>query len=141
MYFLEQACECRNQSPKKTSTCLKSARLSIYTKLPSHYHFLCFHYFQASLQLVPARSLNIVLYLLGSDLLVKFTEFQDAQKNQTSKSFHNTAEKVQDESGTHEESSCSDQEQDPEVFIQPSKVQLLPNLFMPYTVLCPDILL
>ena len=43
-----------------------------------------------------------------------------------------TAEKIQDESNTHEESSSSDQEQDPEVFIQPSKAKLLPNMFMPY---------
>ena len=43
-----------------------------------------------------------------------------------------TAEKIQDESSTHEESSSSDQEQDPEIFIQPSKAQLLPNMFMPY---------
>ena len=43
-----------------------------------------------------------------------------------------TAEKFQDESSTHEESSSSDQEQDPELFIQPSKAQLLPNMFMPY---------
>ena len=43
-----------------------------------------------------------------------------------------TTEKIQDESSAHEESSRSDQEQDPEVFIQPSKVQLLPNMFMPY---------
>ena len=42
------------------------------------------------------------------------------------------AEKVQDESSTHEESSSSDQEQDPEVFIQPSQAQILPNMFMLY---------
>ena len=41
-------------------------------------------------------------------------------------------EKIQDECSTHEESSSSDQEQDPEVFIQPPKTQLLPNMFMPY---------
>ena len=41
-------------------------------------------------------------------------------------------EKIQDESIAHEESSSSDQEQVPEVFIQPSKAQLLPNMFMPY---------
>ena len=43
-----------------------------------------------------------------------------------------TNEKIQDESSTHKESSSSDQEQDPEVFIQASKAQLLPNMFMPY---------
>ena len=43
-----------------------------------------------------------------------------------------TTEKIQDESSTHEESSISDQEQDPEVFIQPSMAQLLPSMFMPY---------
>ena len=43
-----------------------------------------------------------------------------------------TAEKLQDESSTHEESSSSVQEQDPEVFIQLSQAQLLPNMFMPY---------
>ena len=43
-----------------------------------------------------------------------------------------TAEKFQDEPSTHEESSSSDQEQDPEVFIQPSQAQVLPNIFMPY---------
>ena len=49
------------------------------------------------------------------------------------KASRSTAEKFQDESNTHEESSSSYQEQDPEVFIQPSKAQLLPNMFMPYT--------
>ena len=42
------------------------------------------------------------------------------------------AEKIQDESTAHEESSSSDQEQNPEVFIQPSQAQLLPNMFMAY---------
>ena len=42
------------------------------------------------------------------------------------------AEKIQDESSAHEESSSLDQEQDPEVFIQPSKAQILPNMFMHY---------
>ena len=41
------------------------------------------------------------------------------------------AEMVQEESSTHEESSCSDQEQDPEVFLQPSQAQVVPNMFMP----------
>ena len=43
-----------------------------------------------------------------------------------------TAEKVQDESSAHEESSSSDQEQDPEVLIQQSQAQLLPCVFMTY---------
>ena len=43
-----------------------------------------------------------------------------------------TAEKIQDEPSAHEDSSSSDQEQDPGIFIQPSQVQLLPNMFMPY---------
>ena len=42
-----------------------------------------------------------------------------------------TVEKTLDESITNKESSSSDKEQDPEVFIQPSKAQLLPNMFMP----------
>ena len=42
------------------------------------------------------------------------------------------ATKIQDESSAHEESSSSGQEQDPEVFIQPSQAQILPNMFMPY---------
>ena len=41
-------------------------------------------------------------------------------------------EKIREECSTHKESSSLDQEQDPEVFIQPSKTQLLPNMFMPY---------
>ena len=44
----------------------------------------------------------------------------------------NTAEKVLDKSSSHEESSGSDQEQDPEVFLQSSQAQILPNMFMPY---------
>ena len=43
-----------------------------------------------------------------------------------------TAEKVQDESNTHEESSNSHQEQYQEVFMQPSQAQVLPNMLMPY---------
>ena len=42
-------------------------------------------------------------------------------------------ENVQEESSTHEESPCSDQEQDPEVFFQPSQEQVVSNIFMPYT--------
>ena len=42
------------------------------------------------------------------------------------------AEKTQDEPSTDEESSCSHQEQDPGVIIQPSQTQLLPNMFIPY---------
>ena len=41
-------------------------------------------------------------------------------------------ENVQEESSAHEESPSSDQEQDPEVFIQPSQAQNVPNMFMPY---------
>ena len=43
-----------------------------------------------------------------------------------------TVEKIQDESSAHEESSSSDQEKDPEVFLQPSQAQVVPNMFMPY---------
>ena len=35
-----------------------------------------------------------------------------------------TAEKVQDESSTYDESSSLDQEQNPEVFLQPSQAQI-----------------
>ena len=91
-------------------------------------------FFQASLQLVPARSLNIVLYLIGSDLPAsKYLQSPKMPRTtKPAKAFTSTAEKIQEESRTHEESSSSDQEQDPEVFIQPSKAQLLPNMFMPY---------
>ena len=41
-------------------------------------------------------------------------------------------DKDQEDSSTHEESSSSDQEQDQEVFLQPSQVQVVPNMFMPY---------
>ena len=44
----------------------------------------------------------------------------------------NTTEKIQDESSAQEESSRSDQEQDPEVFIQPSQAQVLPHMFMKF---------
>ena len=43
-----------------------------------------------------------------------------------------TVEKIQEESNTNEESSSSDQKQDPEVFLQPSHAQVVPNMFMPY---------
>ena len=41
-------------------------------------------------------------------------------------------ENVQEESSAHEESTSSNQEQDPEVLIQPSKAHVVPNMFMPY---------
>ena len=50
----------------------------------------------------------------------------------SAKSSTSTGEKLQDESSAHEESPSSDQEQDPEVFIQLSKAQLFTNMFMPY---------
>ena len=40
-------------------------------------------------------------------------------------------ENLQEESSPHEESPSSDQEQDPEVFFQPSQSQVVPNMFMP----------
>ena len=43
-----------------------------------------------------------------------------------------TTEKLQGQSSADEESSSSDQEQYSDVFIQPSKAQILPNMFMPY---------
>ena len=42
------------------------------------------------------------------------------------------AEKIQDESSVHEEPPSLDQEDDPEVFLQPSQAQKLSNMFMPY---------
>ena len=52
--------------------------------------------------------------------------------NKPAKASTSAAEKIQDESITHEESSSSDQEQDPEVFIQQSQPQLLPKRYMSY---------
>ena len=42
------------------------------------------------------------------------------------------AEKIQDESSEHEESSSSDQIQDPKAFLQTSQTQILPNIFVPH---------
>ena len=50
----------------------------------------------------------------------------------SAKASTSATEKIQDEASAHEESWSSDQEQDSEVFIQPSKAQLLLNIFMPY---------
>ena len=41
-------------------------------------------------------------------------------------------EKIQEKSNACEESSSSDQEQDPEVFLQPSQAQVVPDMLMPY---------
>ena len=41
-------------------------------------------------------------------------------------------DKKQKDSSTHEESSISDQEQDPEVFLQSSQAQVIPDMFIPY---------
>ena len=60
------------------------------------------------------------------------TEFQDAKNNKNSKIFLKHNGKVQEESSTHKKSSSSDQEQDPEVFSQPSQSPVVPNTFMPY---------
>ena len=128
MYFLEEASYCKIQSPKKTTTCLKSTQLGILHKSAIRLPFPVYPVFQANLQLVPARNLNIVLFLLGSDLIVKSTESEDAQTTKPSTASTSTAQKIQVESSAHEGSSSSDQEQDPEVFIQPSKTQLLPNI-------------
>ena len=64
--------------------CLVEYSVQIAIRLP----FTVFPVFQTNLQLFPSRSLNIVLCLIGSDLQAKSTESQDAQNNQTSKSFH-----------------------------------------------------
>ena len=54
----------------------------------------------------------------------------------TAKAPTSTDKRIQDESTAHEESLSSDQEQDPEVFLQPSQAQILPNMFMSY-IECP----
>ena len=41
-------------------------------------------------------------------------------------------ENLQEESSACEMSPSSDQGQDPEVFLQPSEAQIVPNMFMPY---------
>ena len=50
----------------------------------------------------------------------------------TMKASTSTMENVQEESNTNEKSPGSDQEQDPEVFFQPSQSQVVKNMFMPY---------
>ena len=50
----------------------------------------------------------------------------------SAKTSTSAVEKIQDKSSIHEESSSSDQEQDPEVFLQPSQTQVVLNMFMPY---------
>ena len=54
------------------------------------------------------------------------------KSTKSTKASTSTIENIQDESSAHEESSSSDQEQDPEVFLQPSEAQVVPNIFMPY---------
>ena len=54
------------------------------------------------------------------------------QSRKSAKASASTAGKVQEESSVHEESSSSEQEQDLEIFLQPSQVQVVPNMFMPY---------
>ena len=49
-----------------------------------------------------------------------------SRTTKSAKASTSAAEKVQDESSTHKQPSSSDQEQDPEVFIQPSQPQILP---------------
>ena len=50
----------------------------------------------------------------------------------TTETSSSTMKKVKEESSAHEGSSSSDQEQDTEVFFQPSQPQVVPNMFMPY---------
>ena len=54
------------------------------------------------------------------------------KSTKSAKASTSAVEKIQEESSTHEESSSPDQEQDPEVFLQPSQAQVVPNMFMPY---------
>ena len=54
------------------------------------------------------------------------------RSTKTRKASSSLMEKMQEDSSMHEESSSLDQEQDPEVFFQPSQAQVVPNIFMPY---------
>ena len=54
------------------------------------------------------------------------------RSTRTAKASTGATENIQDESSPHKESSSSDQQKDPEVFIQPTKAHLLPNMFMPH---------
>ena len=55
-----------------------------------------------------------------------------SRSTKSAKASTSTIEKVQEGSRAHEESSSSGQEQDPEVCLQPSQAQVVPNMFMPY---------
>ena len=55
-----------------------------------------------------------------------------SRPTKTTKASTSTMENVQEESSTYEESTSSDQEQDTEVFFQPSQAQFVPKMFMPY---------
>ena len=88
MFFLEEVCKRKIQSPKKTSTFLKSVQLSILHKFVIRLPVPVFPVIQANLQLVSARSYWNLLYIFGSDLLAQSTESQDAQINNISKSIY-----------------------------------------------------
>ena len=72
-----------------------------------------------------------MLYLLRNDLLAQGTDPKMPRTTKPAKDSTCAAEKIQDESSMHVSSSL-DQEQDPEVFLQPSQAQILPNMPMPY---------
>ena len=57
---------------------------------------------------------------------------QSPKMPRTTKTSSCAVDKDQDYSSAHEESSSSDQEQDSEVFLQPSQAPVVPNMFMPY---------
>ena len=73
-----------------------------------------------------------MLYLIGSDPLVKIYRIPRCPEQPNQQKLPQAQLKIQNESSTHEESSSSDQEQNPQVFIQQSQAQLLPNMVMPY---------
>ena len=54
------------------------------------------------------------------------------KSTKSAKASTSAVEKIQEESSMHDESSRSDQEQDQEVFLQPSQALVVPNMFIPY---------
>ena len=118
-----------DQVPRRPVPVWNQSIWAYWTSLPSDCYFMCFQFSKPLYSLFQLKSIHL-LYLLGRGLLAQSTESQDAQNN---KNFLKcTMHKGQEESSAHEGSSSLDQEQDPEVFIQPSQVQLVPNMFMPY---------
>ena len=128
---LKRPVSSRFRVPRRPVPVWNLSDLGFCAHLPSDCNFLCFQLSKPLHSLCQLESINM-LYLLGNDLLAESLNPKMPRPTKSTKASSSAMENLQEEFSECEDTPNSDQEQDPEVFFQPSQAQVGTNMFMPY---------